>query len=106
VVFHLLTLSENKKHTVRGDAPQSDDKYAHKRTQKVPIRIPRKVLEKAEGLAIFTVWRTGLGISAAGGSGIVIARDSPTSWGPPSGILCVFICFLQGFLLGHARSFY
>jgi hypothetical protein len=82
--------------TVRGDAPESDDKYAHKRKQKVPVRIPRKVIEKAEGLAIFTVWRTGFGFSAASGSGVVIARDSPTSWGPPSGILLVAF-FVLGF---------
>ena len=36
--------------------------------------IPRRVLERACGFAIFTVIRAGLLISSHGGSGIVIAR--------------------------------
>jgi hypothetical protein len=39
------------------------------------FKIPPKVLQEAKGLAIFTVFRTGLHISGAGGSGILIARQ-------------------------------
>jgi lipid-binding SYLF domain-containing protein len=39
------------------------------------VKIPPNVLQEAKGLAIFTVFRTGLHISGAGGSGILIARQ-------------------------------
>lgn len=56
------------------------------------------MIQQAEGLAIFTVFRTAPGWTAASGSGIVISRDSPTTWGPPSGILIhtVGVNFLAG----------
>jgi lipid-binding SYLF domain-containing protein len=38
-------------------------------------------------LAIFTTMRTGLWISGAGGSGVLIARKEDGTWSPPSGIL-------------------
>jgi len=69
-----------------------------KKTQKVLVKIPPKLIRDAQGLAIFTVFRTGLGVSAASGSGVVIARDSEGTWGPPSGILIHTIGF--GFLAG------
>ena len=46
-----------------------------------------QVIKRAKGLAIFTVFRTGLHWSGAGGSGIVVARTADGSWSPPSGIL-------------------
>lgn len=46
-----------------------------------------QVIKRAKGLAIFTVFRTGLHWSGAGGSGIVVARTTNGSWSPPSGIL-------------------
>jgi len=82
----------------RGEAPASEDVNAKKKTQKVIRKIPPSVIEKAQGLAIFTIFRTGLGWSAASGSGVVIARDSPTTWGPPSGILLHTLGF--GFVAG------
>lgn len=57
-----------------------------------------QLLRNAAGLAIFTVCRTGFGVSAASGSGIVIARRPDGSWGAPSGILIHTIGF--GFLAG------
>jgi len=51
------------------------------------IKIPPRVLRKAKGLAIFTAFRTGLSISGAAGSGVLIARKQDGSWGLPSGIL-------------------
>jgi lipid-binding SYLF domain-containing protein len=52
-------------------------------------KIPTHIIQQAEGLAIFTVFRSGVGVGqgAASGSGVVISRDSPTTWGAPSGIL-------------------
>ena len=56
--------------------------------QRVLKKIPEKVIRDAKGLAIFTTMRTGLWVSGAGGSGILIARDQETGdWSPPSGIM-------------------
>ncbi|KAF7934727.1 uncharacterized protein EAE98_002772 [Botrytis deweyae] len=55
--------------------------------QRILKKIPQKVIENAVGLAIFTTMRTGLWISGAGGSGILIARKEDGTWSPPSGIL-------------------
>ncbi|KAF2765218.1 DUF500-domain-containing protein [Teratosphaeria nubilosa] len=58
-----------------------------KQKQKVVKKIPEKVIKNAKGLAIFTTMRTGLWMSGAGGSGILVARLPDGSWSPPSGIL-------------------
>ncbi|KAK4543967.1 hypothetical protein LTR36_004741 [Oleoguttula mirabilis] len=58
-----------------------------KQKQKVVKKIPAKVIQNAKGLAIFTTMRTGLWMSGAGGSGILVARLPDGSWSPPSGIL-------------------
>jgi lipid-binding SYLF domain-containing protein len=55
--------------------------------QRVLKKIPQKVIQNAVGLAIFTTMRTGLWISGAGGSGVLIARKEDGTWSPPSGIL-------------------
>nr|POE79629.1 sh3 domain-containing protein [Quercus suber] len=55
--------------------------------QRVVKKIPEKVIQNAKGLAIFTTMRTGLWISGAGGSGVLIARQTDGTWSPPSGIL-------------------
>lgn len=55
--------------------------------QRVLKKIPQKVIQNAVGLAIFTTMRTGLWISGAGGSGVLIARMENGEWSPPSGIL-------------------
>ena len=74
------------------------DEDAHKKTQRVIKRIPAKALQEAAGLAIFTVFRSGLGFSAASGSGIVISRKADGSWGAPSGLLVHTVGF--GFMIG------
>lgn len=66
---------------------QVNDEYAARKTQKVLYNIPAPVLRGAKGVAIFTVFRSGLGISGAGGSGIVMSRYENGDWGAPSGIL-------------------
>ena len=58
-----------------------------KQKQKVVKKIPSNVIKNAKGLAIFTTMRTGLWMSGAGGSGILIAKKEDGSWSPPSGIL-------------------
>ncbi|KAK5132172.1 hypothetical protein LTR08_000329 [Meristemomyces frigidus] len=58
-----------------------------KQKQKVVQKIPAKVIQNAKGLAIFTTMRTGLWMSGAGGSGILVGRLPDGSWSPPSGIL-------------------
>ncbi|KAM3425585.1 LAS seventeen-binding protein 3 [Cercospora zeina] len=58
-----------------------------KQKQKVLQNIPEHVIRNAKGLAIFTTMRTGLWISGAGGSGVLIARKEDGTWSPPSGIM-------------------
>ncbi|ODO06091.1 hypothetical protein L198_01322 [Cryptococcus wingfieldii CBS 7118] len=48
--------------------------------------IPRTVLERAEGFAIFTVFKAGFLFSARAGSGVVVAKLPDGSWSPPSAI--------------------
>lgn len=55
--------------------------------QRVLKKIPTEVIKNAKGLAIFTTMRTGLWISGAGGSGVLVARTDDGSWSPPVGIL-------------------
>lgn len=66
------------------DYPSQD---GPKSKQKVLKKIPQIVIQNAVGLAIFTTMRSGLWISGAGGSGILVARLEDGSWSPPSGIL-------------------
>jgi lipid-binding SYLF domain-containing protein len=56
--------------------------------QRVIQKIPNSVIREAKGLAIFTTMRTGLWVSGAGGSGVLVARNQETgNWSPPSGIM-------------------
>ncbi|KAF2668476.1 DUF500-domain-containing protein [Microthyrium microscopicum] len=58
-----------------------------KRYSKVLKKIPAEVIKNAKGLAVFTTMRTGLWVSGAGGSGVLVARLPDGTWSPPSGIL-------------------
>ncbi|KAG0645014.1 SH3 domain-containing YSC84 1 [Hyphodiscus hymeniophilus] len=58
-----------------------------KKAPKVLVKIPQKVIKNCVGIAVFTVMRTGLWVSGAGGSGVLIAKKEDGSWSPPSGIL-------------------
>ncbi|TQV90574.1 DUF500 domain-containing protein [Cordyceps javanica] len=58
-----------------------------KQKQRVLKKIPQSVIQNAVGLAIFTTMRTGLWISGAGGSGVLVARQDDGEWSPPSGIM-------------------
>lgn len=60
---------------------------APKGKARVVKKIPTEVIRNAKGLAIFTTMRTGLWVSGAGGSGILVARTMTGEWSPPSGIM-------------------
>ncbi|CAO3626247.1 unnamed protein product [Mucor hiemalis] len=55
--------------------------------QGVDIIIPPSILEKAQGLAIFTVLKAGFLFSGRAGSGLVVARLPDDSWSAPSAIV-------------------
>ncbi|WFD43715.1 hypothetical protein MPSI1_002379 [Malassezia psittaci] len=76
----------------------ASDKYADRKTQKVAFKIPEKILQDAKGVAIFTVFRTGMAFSGASGSGVVITKDENGEWGGPSGILIHTLGW--GFVIG------
>lgn len=63
----------------KGEAPKGKARVIKK--------IPTEVIRNAKGLAIFTTMRTGLWVSGAGGSGVLLARTSTGEWSPPSGIM-------------------
>jgi lipid-binding SYLF domain-containing protein len=56
-------------------------------TVKVLKKIPKRILQNAAGIAVFTCMRSGLWMTGSGGSGILIARKSDGTWSPPSGIM-------------------
>lgn len=64
-----------------------DEHTGKKSKQSVLKKIPQEAMAQAKGIAIFTVFRTGLHWSAASGSGVVLSRLPDGSWSPPSGIL-------------------
>jgi len=70
---------------VEEDRPTTQE--GAKGKQRVLKKIPQKVVQNAVGLAIFTTMRTGLWVSGAGGSGVLIARKADGTWSPPSGIM-------------------
>ncbi|KAF4979870.1 hypothetical protein FZEAL_4004, partial [Fusarium zealandicum] len=55
--------------------------------KRVTKKIPRRIIQNAAGIAIFTCMRSGLWMTGSGGSGILIARKSDGTWSPPSGIM-------------------
>ena len=54
---------------------------------KITKHIPKRVIQNAAGIAVFTCMRSGLWMTGSGGSGILIARKSDGTWSPPSGIM-------------------
>jgi lipid-binding SYLF domain-containing protein len=60
---------------------------APKHSQKALKRLPEEVIRNARGLAIFTTMRSGLWVSGAGGSGVLVTRLPDGTWSPPSAIL-------------------
>lgn len=73
--------------TTPGGRPVSPNKQPRApHGQRAIVKIPSKVIQRAQGLAIFTTARVSYGFSGATGSGILIARRPDGSWSPPSGI--------------------
>ena len=60
--------------TLNGFTVKSKDREGN--NTKSLVKIPPNVLKNAKGLAIFTVFRTGFSLSGAGGSGVLIVRQS------------------------------
>ncbi|KAG6036038.1 hypothetical protein E4U41_005825 [Claviceps citrina] len=56
-------------------------------TVEVMKKIPKRIIQNAAGIAVFTCMRSGLWMTGSGGSGILIARKSDGTWSPPSGIM-------------------
>ncbi|KAA1080182.1 hypothetical protein PGTUg99_020731 [Puccinia graminis f. sp. tritici] len=81
-------------HSTLDDTPADERKTGEGVTKKIPTHI----IQQAEGLAIFTVFRSTHAAPSASGSGLLISRDSPTTWGAPSGILIHSLD--SGFLAG------
>lgn len=71
---------EQEAHERSGDVPSG-------KGGKVVQKIPTEVIKNAKGLAIFTTMRTGLWMSGAGGSGVLVARKEDGTWSGPSGIM-------------------
>lgn len=69
------------------DQPSPPPTTGPREIPKVLLKIPPKVIQNCVGLAIFTVMRTGLWVSGAAGSGVLIARKEDGSWSSPSGLL-------------------
>lgn len=74
-------------------APKEDDSYPSVSTEikldaaQTIQKIPKRILQNAAGIAIFTCMRNGLWMTGSGGSGILIARKSDGTWSHPSGIM-------------------
>ncbi|RDW78847.1 uncharacterized protein DSM5745_05699 [Aspergillus mulundensis] len=62
------------------------DSFINPEIVSVDKRIPRKVLENAKGLAIFSVFEVGMMRSLRIGSGLVVARLANGTWSAPSAI--------------------
>ncbi|GFP53227.1 hypothetical protein ACSS6W_000709 [Trichoderma asperelloides] len=71
------------------DAPASPSSTSTgiKTLDQIPKKIPRRIIQNAAGIAVFTCMRSGLWMTGSGGSGILIARKSDGTWSPPSGIM-------------------
>lgn len=69
-----------------GDEPNSSTTESNTPANLVK-RIPKRIVQNAAGIAIFTCMRSGLWMTGSGGSGILIARKSDGTWSPPSALL-------------------
>jgi len=82
-----LTKTEDGFYTEQSSASRPGASPGPKGKPKVLVKIPQKVIQNCVGLAIFTVMRTGLWVSGAGGSGVLIAKKADGTWSPPTGLL-------------------
>ena len=82
-----LTKPEDGFYTEQSSASRPGASPGPKGKPRVLVKIPQKVIQNCVGLAIFTVMRTGLWVSGAGGSGVLIAKKADGTWSPPTGLL-------------------
>ncbi|KAI1332008.1 hypothetical protein F5Y16DRAFT_358309 [Xylariaceae sp. FL0255] len=82
----------------RPPSPNNKLSPGPKGESKTLVKIPQSAIASAAGLAIFTTFRTGLHISGAGGSGVIVARLPDGSWSPPAGFLVHTLG--AGFMIG------
>ncbi|GAA6036648.1 hypothetical protein JCM8097_001271 [Rhodosporidiobolus ruineniae] len=80
------------------DLPDEVSLADRRKSQVVLRKIPPAAIASAQGLAIFTVFRSGFVVSGASGSGVVLSRLKDGTWSAPSGILLHTIGF--GFSAG------
>ncbi|GAA5972361.1 hypothetical protein JCM11641_002424 [Rhodosporidiobolus odoratus] len=80
------------------DLPEEMSLADRRKSQVVLKKIPPAAIAAAQGLAIFTVFRSGFIVSGASGSGVVLARQKDGSWSAPSGVLLHTVGF--GFSAG------
>ncbi|KHJ36286.1 putative duf500 domain-containing protein [Erysiphe necator] len=82
----LYSFCKNGSH-VDLDQFQDQSFYTTNNCQRSLMIIPRNIIQRAVGLAIFTASRAGLWVSGAGGSGVLISRKDNGEWSSPAGIL-------------------
>ncbi|KAK4580480.1 hypothetical protein LTR86_000683 [Recurvomyces mirabilis] len=70
-----------------GFQAEQGGKHGNEKKQKSLDHVPAEAIRNCRGLAIFTVFRTGLHWSGAGGSGVIVSKLPDGSWSPPSGIM-------------------
>jgi lipid-binding SYLF domain-containing protein len=81
-----VNVHPDEKEKIEGDGSLTPNKQKQRKERRAIVKIPSKVINKAQGLAIFTTARMGFNLSGATGSGVLIARLPDGSWSPPSGI--------------------
>ncbi|OAA47738.1 DUF500 domain protein [Metarhizium rileyi] len=72
---------------IRGDTPLPTSSSEPQSPARIVQKIPKRIIQNAAGIAVFTCMRSGLWMTGSGGSGILIARKSDGTWSPPSGIM-------------------
>ncbi|KAF7902187.1 uncharacterized protein EAF01_007485 [Botrytis porri] len=80
-------MAEQQKDASQDSATKKKVQDGPSKPPKVLVKIPQKVIKNCVGLAIYTTMRSGLWVSGAGGSGVLIAKNENGQWSPPSGIL-------------------
>lgn len=81
-----VNVNPDEKEKIDNDGSLTPTKQKQRKERRAIVKIPSKVINKAQGLAIFTTARMGFNLSGATGSGVLIARLPDGSWSPPSGI--------------------
>lgn len=88
MLTHILSAADGYLAPVDGEAePSTSSSDTPATPEFLTKKIPKRIIQNAAGIAVFTCMRSGLWMTGSGGSGILIARKSDGTWSPPSGIL-------------------